>query len=168
MTSPADADGGAFSLRLVGADGFELLVRTRLDFALEHHPAPDPAARAALEQATRNWLRGQLAAGNYLGVVGEVAGQAVCCAGLLLYDLPPLVGRLERRVGHLLNFYTYPEWRRRGFGRAMIGFIKEEARVRGIGQLVLNATAMGEPLYRQAGFAEPDCAALRLEFAAGN
>jgi ribosomal protein S18 acetylase RimI-like enzyme len=81
---------------------------------------------------------------------------------MLLYTLPPLPGRPDRLVGHILNFYTYPEFRRQGHGAALIAHIKADAPLRGIARLFLNAAPMGERLYRRAGFVEQGEKALIL------
>jgi GNAT superfamily N-acetyltransferase len=82
---------------------------------------------------------------------------------MLLYTLPPLPGSLDRRIGHVLNFFTYPPFRRRGFGQRLLEFIKADATGRKIVRLFLNAAPMGEPLYRKAGFVEQHEKALVLE-----
>ena len=47
---------------------------------------------------------------------------------------------------------TVPEHRGRGYGRAVTAAVVEAARRLGIGLAWLQASAMGEPLYREMGF----------------
>ncbi len=151
------------AFRCLELDDLELLVQLRMDFSLDGRGPVSAVDRQALEIADRTWLSEHLDAGRYLACAGFMGSEAVCGAGLLLYALPPDLGILERRVGHVLNFYTRPQWRRQGFGREMMAFLQDLARERGLCRLVLNASAMGEALYLQAGFADPHCRSLLWE-----
>jgi len=71
---------------------------------------------------------------------------------LLLYDLPPLFAETDRRVGHVLNFYTEPAHRHKGFGFGLMTFIQQYAREKGYNRLSLHATEAGAPLYRLCGY----------------
>lgn len=143
-----------FFARKADRDDLELLAEFRLDFVHELKPFADTASRQAAGVEIQKWLArhqaGERLAG-YLGFAGELP---VCCAALLLYDLPPMDGAGSRRTGHLLNFYVLPGYRGRGYGRALLRFIQEDARRSGLFRIVLNATEAGEPLYRSEGFHE--------------
>ncbi len=144
-------------------EDFDLLVELRLAFVFE---GQTPLAAGEFQQAKQayiTYLREQLSRDSFVGYLGFLDAQPVCVAGLLLYDLPPLRHRLRRRIGHVLNFYTLPEHRKKGYGTALMQFIAEDARKRGLDRLFLNATAMGEPLYRNFGFAESTATALQLD-----
>ncbi|MCC7261799.1 MAG: GNAT family N-acetyltransferase [Candidatus Latescibacteria bacterium] len=144
-------------------EDFDLLVELRLAFMLEGKDPPAAAEYQQAKEAYAAYLRDQLGHGCYVGYLGFVAGQPACVAGLLLYDLPPLLHRLRRKLGHVLNFYTLPAHRHQGYGTALMQFIVEDARRRGLDRLFLNATAMGEPLYRKFGFVDSSPTALQLD-----
>lgn len=145
----------ALEIRTADIADLELLVQTRMDFCLELHPQDDPEKVRELREKTVRYLERLFQEGRYTGFLGFMNGKAVCCAGLLYYQLPPLIGDLDRQVGHVLTFYTYPGHRGRGIGKALIAFIQNFSKKKGLNELFLNATTMGEPLYREAGFSEP-------------
>ncbi len=122
----------------------------------------DPSAIAALAEVTRDWIEPRLAAGQYWGYLGALGGEVVTAAGLLIHDLPPLPLEHRRRQGHVLNVWTEPEHRRRGYSRTLLEYLIGDARSHGLWRLFLNATPSGEQLYRELGFSEQKEPALVL------
>lgn len=51
-----------------------------------------------------------------------------------------------------MNMYTAPEYRRRGVAFHTLDLLVKAARERGAGQIGLEATQMGRPLYEKYGF----------------
>lgn len=137
-------------------EDLELLVKMRMDFILDLHPSDNPQEIKEAEERNRAYLKRLIEKNGYIGFVGFIDVQPVCCSGLLLYHLPPLIGSLERWQGHVLNFFTYPEHRGKGYGKALMEFMITAAKAKGINRLFLNATSMGEPVYRKCGFVEPE------------
>ena len=75
----------------------------------------------------------------YLGFLPEgLAGTALLCT--------------HHGVAGLHMAGTRPKHRRRGVARGMMTHLIEEARARGFRHAILQASAMGEPLYSQLGF----------------
>ena len=102
---------------------------------------------------------------SYIGYLGLIENnEIVCTAGMLLYAFPPLNSENSSKIGHILNFYTRPNHRKKGYGRELMEYIKKLALSHSINRLVLNATKMGYPLYKKAGFEEPDEKAMHLNF----
>lgn len=141
--------------RVTTNDDLELLVKLRMDFILDLHPCTDPVEIANAEEKNRIYLKELMEKGDFIGFIGTMDNEPICCSGLLLYHLPPLIGSLERWQGHVLNFFTYPAYRGRGYGKALMEFMIQVAKEKGINRLFLSATAMGEPVYRKCGFVEP-------------
>lgn len=148
--------------RRLGREEEELLVQCRLDYCLRDEPAAAPAELACFRSAVEKWTREHLATGQFVGYAGSIDGKTACFAGLQLYTLPPTFEQSERRVGHILSFFTYPRHRRQGLGLQLMDFIIKDASALGLQRLVLNATTMGEPLYRKAGFRDPVMPSLEL------
>lgn len=151
------------SFRTSTPDDFDLLVDLRLLFLLEGKEPPPPDQQLQSRETYATYLQQQLQRGCFVGYLGFVDGQPACVAGLLLYDLPPLLHQRQRKLGHVLNFYTLPAHRNQGHGTALMQFIVADARRRGLDRLFLNATAMGEPLYRKFGFVDSSPTALQLD-----
>ena len=73
----------------------------------------------------------------------EIEGKLVATATLICY------GRALGLVGMVL---THPDYRRRGFARALVSHVMEHARTAGVNTLKLDATNEGLPLYESLGF----------------
>jgi ribosomal protein S18 acetylase RimI-like enzyme len=141
-------------IEIVKADSshLDLLTSIRVEFALDCHPSRDASEIHSLERITRDYILRHMEDGSYVGFLARKGGRTVACASLLIYELPPLVGKPDRRQGHVLNVYTAPDMRSRGIGRRMMQAVVDEGRALGLHRLFLNATKMGEPLYRSLGF----------------
>ena len=107
----------------------------------------DPPSRTAVEflnMAARGMLGlergGQSPTRTF---VGYLRGEPVCCSQAMLSD----------GVAGLYNVATNAGYRRRGFGAAMTVAALRDARALGYRTAVLEASPMGEPIYRRLGFA---------------
>jgi GNAT superfamily N-acetyltransferase len=163
-TARLRADNTTFpgDLSIVTADSSHVdeLVDVRIKFALDVHPISDRLEILELERRTREYILRGMSNGTYVGFLGMMGSRTVGAASLLIYTLPPMPGSPDRRQGHVLNVYTAPELRSRGIGRRMMEALIAEARRRGLFRLFLNATKMGEPLYRSLGFVAQEDEAL--------
>ena len=54
----------------------------------------------------------------------------------------------------LMNIYTDPAYRRKGIAARIVTALVEDAKARGAGSVLLEATDMGAPLYRKLGFVD--------------
>jgi GNAT superfamily N-acetyltransferase len=155
-------DASRIQFREAGGPDMRLLVDMRVRFARELQACDDPAELDALIRKTEEYFRTHLTDNTYIGFLGFYGDEAVCCAGLLVYALPPLVGKLDRTQGHLLNFYTVPQYRKMGAGTALLEFIILKSREHGLHRIFLNATRDGERIYGRSGFTGPDEKAMIL------
>ena len=85
----------------------------------------------------------------YLAREGDVAA---ACAFLLAVEKPASPAFPNGRTGTVLNVYTKPAFRHRGFARAVMQTLLSDAAKKGICVIELKATKMGEGLYRSLGF----------------
>jgi ribosomal protein S18 acetylase RimI-like enzyme len=167
---PIDPRGTAIlpEFRCAGMERLDLLSDLRLEFIRDIHPEYDCEHLKRIHESTKKYLRELLERNSYIGYLGtDPAGAVMCTAGLLIYNLPPLHSGEYRKIGHVLNFYTKPEYRNRGYGYLMMEYIKNDAKKAGFHRLALNATAMGYPIYRKSGFAEPKEPFMIFEFPDG-
>lgn len=151
-------------LKKVGIEYLEVLADLRIEFIKDMHPEYENEFLTELRKATINYFSVTLKKDSYIGFIGENSdGEITCTAGLLIYHLPPLTSSKPRKFGHVLNFYTRPNHRKKGYGRELIEYMKTTARLEGIDRLVLNATKMGYKLYKKASFFEPEDMAMILD-----
>lgn len=66
----------------------------------------------------------------------------------------PTVSNPTGKCAFLMNIYTAPEYRHRGIASQVVQLLIEDAREKGVGSMMLEATAAGAPMYRRLGFEE--------------
>jgi predicted GNAT family N-acyltransferase len=77
---------------------------------------------------------------------------AVCLHALAFYGNEAIgTGRLLPD-GYIGRMAVVPSWRGRGVGCAILDILVEQARRRGLGQVVLNAQVQAVPFYERSGF----------------
>ena len=66
------------------------------------------------------------------------------------------------RQGTLINVYTYPAYRRRGYGRQIVDAAIAQGRELDLDVIDLEATDMGRGVYAQTGFAVREFTPMRI------
>jgi len=139
------------------------LVEMRLAFSLTMHPTEDEDEVSSLRLELEKYFLEKLEKNQYIGILGYFEEKLVCSAGLIVFEMPPTIGNHHRITGLVVNVYTKPEYRKKGFGEETIKFLIEIAREKGVEKLCLNATIEGESVYRKLGFKEDKYKELVLE-----
>ena len=139
------------------------LVEMRLAFSLTMHPTEDEDEVSSLRLELEKYFLEKLEKSQYIGILGYFEEKLVCSAGLIVFEMPPTIGNHHRITGLVVNVYTKPEHRKKGFGEETIKFLIEIAREKGVEKLCLNATIEGESVYRKLGFKEDKYKELVLE-----
>ena len=149
--------------RIAGIDDMHMLTDMRLAFLSELRFGCRTSTENELRTAAEKYFALHIEDKTYIPFLGSLSGKAVCCAGILLYELPPATWSLKRTQGHILNFYVVPEKRIEGIGTALMEYIISYSADQKISRLFLNATREGERVYRKCGFVECDETALILD-----
>ena len=146
-----------------GIEYLGTLVDLRIEFIKDIHPEYENDLIEKIHDSTFKYFKELFNNKAYIGFLGiNTDNEIICTAGLLIYFLPPLNTPSYRKIGHVLNFYTKPHYRKKGYGMELMDYIKKVAKEEGINRLVLNATKMGFTLYKKAGFIEPEDKAMLL------
>lgn len=103
-----------------------------------------------------------VAEGGYRAVIAELDGQAVACAGLMVFPTVPTPGDPSGRRAHIQGVYTVPEQRGRGLASAVTRAALRLAQADGIGSANLNASVMGAGVYERMGFTPAKAPEYRL------
>jgi ribosomal protein S18 acetylase RimI-like enzyme len=148
---------------IVGAECIDELTDMRMEFLMGLGHDGDIRDVGELRRANRAFLEERFAAGACAGFLARLGGKAVSALGILTYSLPPLVRPEPRKVAHVLNVYTKPECRGRGYATKLLELAIGWARERGYDRVFLNAMPAGEPMYRRLGFKENEDKALLLK-----
>jgi ribosomal protein S18 acetylase RimI-like enzyme len=142
------------------------------------------ARYAEMDLAFEPWVRTRLADGRYVGLfleaaVGEALEQpapldqpahlepalvpaekaaekpaVLAAAGIFFADFPPHFLDPAPIRAYLLNFYTAPQARGRGFARQLLAACVEICRQNHIAVITLHASPFGKPIYEKFGFTQ--------------
>lgn len=127
------------------------LVELRLDYLREDHGELDACEARAIREALPDYFRAHLERDLFAYVARE--GKAVlACALLLVVEKPMSLSFINGRTGTVLNVYTRPAFRRRGYGKMIMEALLRDAREMALSVVELKATDAGYPLYRAVGF----------------
>jgi GNAT superfamily N-acetyltransferase len=108
-------------------------------------------------------LERALAEGTMAAAVVDRPDRAGLAAGgvAVVAQRLPGPGCIDGRYGYIQSMSTDHEHRRQGLGRAVFDRLMQWCAEAGITRVDLHTSPMGEPLYRQFGFADPVAPELR-------
>jgi GNAT superfamily N-acetyltransferase len=150
------------TLRHATVNDAALIAAHRHNMFADNHFARE-ARFAEMDTAFEPWVRERIADGRYVGLLLEEDGQVLAGAGIYFMDFPPHWMDTQPTRAYLLNFYTAPEARGRGFAKELLKLAVEECRTRGIGVVTLHASPFGRPIYEKFGFKQSTEMMLRIE-----
>ena len=76
----------------------------------------------------------------------------VSCAFLLIVEKPMSPSFITGKTGTVLNVYTKPDYRKKGYAKKLITTMLEDAKAEGLSIIELKATEDGYSLYKFVGF----------------
>ena len=109
------------------------------------------------------WVRTRLADGRYLGLLLQDEQTVVAGAGIFFADFPPHWMDSQPLRAYVLNVYTAPEHRGKGYAKRLMEQVIAECRQRNVPTVVLHASPQGRPVYERLGFQATDEMMLRLD-----
>jgi len=74
------------------------------------------------------------------------------CAFLLVVEKPMSPMFITGKTGTVLNVYTKPEYRKKGYAKQLMNALLEDAKEKGLSVVELKATEDGYHLYKSVGF----------------
>ena len=89
---------------------------------------------------------------DLLAYVARDEMDIVSCAFLLIVEKPMSPSFITGKTGTVLNVYTKPEYRKKGYAKKLITTMLEDAKVEGLSIIELKATEDGYALYKSVGF----------------
>ena len=142
-----------FTIRRAAPDELATIAMHRRRMFEDMGHATDPVLIAA-EPLYTQWLKERLENGRYVAwFVTAADGSVVAGAGLWLLDWPAGILGTEPFRGYILNVYTEPSHRKRGFARRLVEVIMAHCAAEGIRVIGLHASLEGRSLYEALGFA---------------
>ena len=76
----------------------------------------------------------------------------ISCAFLFIVEKPMSPSFITGKTGVVLNVYTKPEHRRKGYAKKLMTKMIEDAKAQEVSVIELKATEDGYPLYKSIGF----------------
>lgn len=140
-------------VKKAGAEDVAALVQLRLAYLREDSGEMDGDTAAALRARLPGYFREALNRTLFADLLWD-GDAAVACAFLLVVLKPMSPAFPNGRTGTVLNVYTHPAFRRKGYGRAVMEALLRDAEAMELSAVELKATADGYPLYRALEFEE--------------
>ena len=143
-----------------GTDDIDALVKMRLDFLCEDNGSLDEHDIAVIRKDLPDYFRMHMDRDLFVYVIRD--GKAiVSCAFLLVVVKPMSPAFINGRTGTVLNVYTCPPYRRRGYAKMIMETLLHDAKDKQVSVVELKSTRAGYHLYRSTGFSD-DCSRYQM------
>lgn len=142
-------------IRLITETDIPIFVKNRIDYLKELQGQLDENREFTLRNELENYFRNELSANRFFAFLLECDSQSVSFGAVVIKSIPGDFSNSTYLEGDILNMYTIPEARKKGYAGVILDAIIKESKKRGISKLSLHTTKDGEHLYRSAGFSEP-------------
>ena len=129
----------------------DTLVKLRVAYLTEDNGAIDAHDEETVRRDLPGYYQAHLGKDLHVYVIRE-SQSIVSCAFLLVVEKPLSPAFLTGRTGLVLNVYTQPEYRRRGYAKRLMEAMLEDARELNLSVVELQATDDGYTLYLSVGF----------------
>ncbi|MEA5048834.1 MAG: GNAT family N-acetyltransferase [Eubacteriales bacterium] len=137
--------------RLANKTDIPSLVDLRLAYLCEDFPSQTAKISSMIQEQLPDYFHRRL--GNDLLVfVCEEDARIVSTVFLLITEKPANPNFPTGLTGTVLNVYTQPQYRKRGYATRLMELAIREAGLQNLSYLELKATKAGLPLYRKLGF----------------
>ena len=146
--------------RIAAKEDMELLLGSRLEMLRVVNDLPDDYEFAPdMVRESREYF----ATGDQTTILALEQGQVIGCATLCYIGMMPTFSHPTGKRAHLMNVYTRKQYHRQGIAAHMVELLIQEAKVRGVTEISLDATEQGRFLYEKLGFtASQECMVLNL------
>lgn len=85
-----------------------------------------------------------------------VDNAVIGCATICYIKVMPTFDHPTGKRAHIMNVYTRKKYRREGIAYQMMKLLIEEARQKGVTEIILDTTDFGRPLYSKCGFVKTE------------
>jgi len=115
-----------------------------------------------IEAHLRTYFDEHINKDDFVAIVCEISGVTVSIAFLIISNKPANPGFIDGRVGTIMNVYTVPEYRDKGFATMVLKEVIAEAKSRKLSLINLLATDQGYEMYKSLGFEDDEDKAMEL------
>lgn len=139
------------NVRTADIQDIETLIKLRVEYLTAHFGPLEPDTERAIRTQLAAYFAAHLNA-DFVAVLGEADGTAVSTAYLAVSEKPANPRFITGKTATLLNVFTYPEYRGKGYATAVLKRILQEAKAMNVSVIELSATEAGRPIYEKLGF----------------
>ncbi len=150
------------TLQKIGIEQIELLTKYRLEYLTEMQGKLDPEYKAELEKGLNDYFREAMEDDRFFAFMALQGEKVVSFGAMVIKKIPGDANKPLYLEGDILNMYTLPEERRKGYSAVILQELIGEAKRKGISKISLHTSKDGEKLYRKFGFNEPHYPVLEL------
>jgi ribosomal protein S18 acetylase RimI-like enzyme len=147
--------------RLANESDIDELVKLRIEF-LHEVAGGNGGDSSGLQASLPDYFKSAFVDGSYICWIAEDSGKIAGLGGMAIWTKPGNFKSPNGRIGYIMNMYTLKSHRRMGICRELLKLLENSAKQQDISILEMHATLDGEPVYRQAGYAEPVSKVLEL------
>ena len=141
------------TLRRATPDDAPLITHQRHLMFADNNLATE-ALYTQMDLAFEPWVRTRLADGRYTGLFLEEDNTILAACGIFYMDFPPHYLDPAPTRAYLLNFYTAPQARGRGYANQLLAESVAVCKQNNVAVITLHASKFGRPIYEQFGFTQ--------------
>ena len=130
----------------------EELVRTRIIVLRAANKLDENTDMSEVERQSRDYYKKALADGTHTAYLVYDNDRIIGAGGVSYYRVMPTYHSPSGEKAYIMNMYTAPDYRRKGIAFKTLDLLVQDAKIRGITAISLEATDMGRPLYEKYGF----------------
>lgn len=139
------------------------LVELRVAYLSEDNGRLNGNDETSIRDGLTSYYEAHLGRDLHAYVIRE-GGRIVSCAFLIVVEKPMSPAFMSGRTGIVLNVYTRPDCRRRGYARQVVEALLTDADKLGLSVVELQATDDGYPLYLSVGFKDDESKYHRMKW----
>lgn len=143
-------DGKMVIERAAGKE-IDALVELRLAYLQEDFGTVSEQDTESLCESLPKYFREHLNRDLFV-YVAKVSEEIVACAYLFVIEKPMSPAFLNGKTGTVLNVYTKPEYRKRGYAKQLMCTLLEDAKEKELSVVELKVTDAGYSIYKSVGF----------------
>lgn len=150
------------TIKRIDINQVDLLTKYRLEYLQEMQGNLLPEYKAHLEQDLNRYFKEAIENNRLFAYVAMDEEQVLSFGAMVIKKIPGDANKSIYLEGDILNMYTLPQERRKGYSAIILNELINEAKRLGISKISLHTSKDGEKLYRKFQFSEPQYPVLEL------
>jgi GNAT superfamily N-acetyltransferase len=145
-----------FKYALASLADLRILIDSREDFLCEYWGVQEPEQENKLREELKFFFEREIPSQTYVSWIARKEDRFAGIGGMKISVKPGSFRIPDGKNAYIMNMYTFPEFRRRGIGSALLQRLLGTGKELGVSFFELHATKEGEALYHKNGFSVHD------------